>query len=128
MNMLFIIKVKINIGVQLRMVSESSLLTLLKEWAQEPHTLNSCFRISKHQHVSIFGILLRVGVNKETLTSGILWPQIPSAYGRERLDVLRRLEQLKDLESETGDGAAVKKAGPRKEINGGATGNNLNKN
>ncbi|KAG0625720.1 hypothetical protein M758_2G075900 [Ceratodon purpureus] len=28
---------------------------------------------------------------------------IPSAYGRERLDVLRRLEQLKQLESETED-------------------------
>lgn len=42
--------------------------------------------------------------------------------------MLRRLEQLKDLESETGDGATIKKAGPRKEINGGAPGNNLNKN
>lgn len=30
----------------------------------------------------------------------ILLLQIPTAYGRERLDVLRRLEQLKELESE----------------------------
>lgn len=36
--------------------------------------------------------------------------QIPSAYGRERLDVLRRLEQLKELESETEDSNTREKA------------------
>jgi len=49
--------------------------------------------------------------------------QIPSAYGRERLDVIRRLEQLKELESET-DGSDIEERASR-QLNKSSSGSKL---
>jgi len=49
--------------------------------------------------------------------------QIPSAYGRERLDVLRRLEQLKELESEN-EGSDIEERASR-QLNKSSSGSKL---